>query len=40
MIHDKITSLRLSLAYLPLSVPISGAMVLTSRQRPLTQVAM
>ncbi len=37
---DRIRSLTLSLAYLPLATPISDAKVLTGRQRPLTQVAM
>lgn len=38
--QDKITSVCLSLACVPLRVPISDAKVLTGRQRPLTQVAM
>ncbi|GAB3764913.1 L-talarate/galactarate dehydratase [Microlunatus parietis] len=37
---DRIRTLKLSLAYLPLAVPISDAKVLTGRQRPLTQVAL
>jgi L-alanine-DL-glutamate epimerase-like enolase superfamily enzyme len=37
--QDKITSVRLSLAFLPLERPISDAKVLTGRQRPMTQIA-
>jgi L-alanine-DL-glutamate epimerase-like enolase superfamily enzyme len=37
--QDKITSLTLSLAFLPLEQPISDAKVLTGRQRPMTQIA-
>jgi L-alanine-DL-glutamate epimerase-like enolase superfamily enzyme len=40
MAQSKISEIRLSLAYLPLSQPISDAKVLTGRQKPLTQVAM
>ena len=36
---DRITWVKLSLAYLPLAMPISDAKVLTGRQKPLTQVA-
>jgi L-alanine-DL-glutamate epimerase-like enolase superfamily enzyme len=36
---DRIDSVDLSLAFLPLAVPISDAKVLTGRQKPLTQVA-
>ena len=36
---DRIDSVDLSLAFLPLAVPISDAKVLTGRQRPLTRVA-
>ena len=36
---DKITSLTLSLAFLPLDRPISDAKVLTGRQRPMTEIA-
>jgi len=37
--QDKITSVTLSLVFLPLDRPISDAKVLTGRQRPMTQVA-
>ena len=37
--QDKITSLTLSLAFLPLDRPISDAKVLTGRQKPMTQIA-
>ena len=37
--QDRIESIDLSLAFLPLATPISDAKVLTGRQRPLTQVA-
>jgi L-talarate/galactarate dehydratase len=37
--QDKITSLTLSLTFLPLEQPISDAKVLTGRQRPMTQIA-
>ena len=37
--RDKITSLTLSLAFLPLARPISDAKVLTGRQKPMTQIA-
>lgn len=37
---NRIIEIRVSLAYLPLSQPISDAKVFTGRQRPLTQVAM
>jgi L-talarate/galactarate dehydratase len=37
--QDKIISLTLSLAFLPLEQPISDAKVLTGRQRPMTQIA-
>ena len=37
---SRIIEIRVSLAYLPLSQPISDAKVFTGRQRPLTQVAM
>ncbi len=37
---DAIASVRLSLAYLPLSAPVSDAKVLTGRQQPLTEVAL
>jgi len=40
MPFDSIAEIRLSLAFLPLSTPISDAKVLTGRQKPLTQVAM
>lgn len=36
---DRIASIRLSLAFLPLRTPISDAKVLTGRQKPLTEVA-
>ncbi len=36
---DRIRSLTLSLAFLPLKTPVSDAKVLTGRQRPLTEVA-
>src|SRR5258708_3933016 len=36
---DRIESVRLSLAYLPLAAPISDAKVLTGRQKPLTEIA-
>ena len=36
---DRIGSIDLSLAYLPLATPISDAKVLTGRQKPLTRVA-
>ncbi|HEY6685326.1 MAG TPA: mandelate racemase/muconate lactonizing enzyme family protein [Propionibacteriaceae bacterium] len=37
--QDKITSVTLSLVFLPLDRPISDAKVLTGRQRPMAQVA-
>jgi L-alanine-DL-glutamate epimerase-like enolase superfamily enzyme len=37
--QDKITSVTLSLVFLPLDRPISDAKVLTGRQRPMTQIA-
>ena len=37
---DAISSVTLSLAVLPLAVPVSDAKVLTGRQRPLTEVAL
>ena len=37
--RDKITSLTLSLAFLPLARPISDAKVLTGRQKPMTEIA-
>jgi L-alanine-DL-glutamate epimerase-like enolase superfamily enzyme len=36
---DAISSVTLSLAFLPLAAPVSDAKVLTGRQRPLTEVA-
>ena len=36
---DRIDSIDLSLAFLPLATPISNAKVLTGRQKPLTPVA-
>jgi L-alanine-DL-glutamate epimerase-like enolase superfamily enzyme len=36
---DQIREIRLSLAFLPLKVPVSDAKVLTGRQKPLTEVA-
>jgi L-alanine-DL-glutamate epimerase-like enolase superfamily enzyme len=36
---DRIESIQLSLAYLPLSSPVSDAKVSTGRQKPLTEVA-
>ena len=36
---DRIDHVRLSLAFLPLSTPVSDAQVLTGRQKPLTEVA-
>src|SRR5258708_28642864 len=36
---DRIESVRLSLAYLPLAAPISDAKVLTGLQKPLTEIA-
>jgi L-talarate/galactarate dehydratase len=36
---DAISSVTLSLAFLPLAAPISDAKVLTGRQKPLTEVA-
>ena len=36
--QDKITSVTLSLVFLPLDRPISDAKVLTGRQRPMTQI--
>ena len=36
---DRIESIDLSLAFLPLATPISDAKVLTGRQKPLTEVA-
>jgi L-alanine-DL-glutamate epimerase-like enolase superfamily enzyme len=36
---DRIVRIDLSLAFLPLKVPVSDAKVLTGRQRPLTEVA-
>jgi L-talarate/galactarate dehydratase len=37
--QDKITSVTLSLVFLPLERPISDAKVLTGRQKPMTQIA-
>lgn len=37
--NDRIQHIRLSLAFLPLAVPISDAKVLTGRQKPLTEIA-
>jgi L-talarate/galactarate dehydratase len=37
--QDEITSVTLSLVFLPLDRPISDAKVLTGRQRPMTQIA-
>jgi L-alanine-DL-glutamate epimerase-like enolase superfamily enzyme len=37
---DRIDSIDLSLAFLPLPTPISDAKVLTGRQKPLTQIAL
>jgi L-alanine-DL-glutamate epimerase-like enolase superfamily enzyme len=37
--QDKITSVTLSLVFLPLDRPVSDAKVLTGRQRPMTQIA-
>jgi L-talarate/galactarate dehydratase len=37
--QDKITSVTLSLVFLPLDRPISDAKVLTGRQKPMTQIA-
>src|SRR6185437_3536949 len=37
---DAISSVTLSLAVLPLAVPVSDAKVLTGRQRPLTEIAL
>ncbi len=37
--HDRIEQITLSLAYLPLSHPVSDAKVATGRQKPLTEVA-
>lgn len=37
--HDRIEQITLSLAYLPLAVPVSDAKVSTGRQKPLTEVA-
>jgi L-talarate/galactarate dehydratase len=37
---DAIASVRLSLAYLPLTTPVSDAKVLTGRQQPLSEVAL
>ena len=36
---DRIDRINVSLAYLPLAVPVSDAKVLTGRQKPLTEVA-
>lgn len=36
---DRIESVRISLAFLPLAAPVSDAKVLTGRQKPLTEVA-
>ena len=36
---DRITWVKLSLAFLPLATPVSDAKVLTGRQKPLTEVA-
>jgi len=36
---DRISAVRLSLAFLPLATPVSDAKVLTGRQKPLTEVA-
>ncbi|WP_116091799.1 L-talarate/galactarate dehydratase [Sphingomonas crusticola] len=36
---DRITAVTLSLAFLPLAVPVSDAKVLTGRQKPLSEVA-
>jgi len=40
VVQSRIVDVRISLANLPLSQPISDAKVLTGRQKPLTQVAM
>jgi L-alanine-DL-glutamate epimerase-like enolase superfamily enzyme len=37
--QDRIDSIELSLAFLPLATPVSDAKVFTGRQKPLTQVA-
>src|ERR1700761_304900 len=37
--QDRMDSVELSLAFLPLATPISDAKVFTGRQKPLTQVA-
>src|ERR1700743_2415281 len=37
--QDRIHSIDLSLAFLPLATPVSDAKVLTGRQKPLTRVA-
>src|SRR5262249_42060886 len=36
---DRIESVQVSLAFLPLAAPVSDAKVLTGRQKPLTEVA-
>jgi L-talarate/galactarate dehydratase len=36
---DRITWIKLSLIFLPLTAPISDAKVLTGRQKPLTEIA-
>ena len=36
---DAISSVTLSLAFLPLAAPVSDAKVLTARQKPLTEIA-
>ncbi|WP_380181057.1 L-talarate/galactarate dehydratase [Kalamiella sp. sgz302252] len=36
---DRISAVKLSLAFLPLATPVSDAKVLTGRQKPLTEVA-
>lgn len=36
---DRIASVQLSLVFLPLAAPISDAKVLTSREKPLTEIA-
>ena len=40
MSGDRITWMRVSSCYLPLSTPISDAKVLTGRQKPMTEIAM
>jgi L-talarate/galactarate dehydratase len=38
--NDRISSVKLSSCYLPLSTPISDAKVLTGRQKPMTEIVM